>query len=294
MGWQATEVKTVRCTKGLAREFASMKPAPGDREFRDRIADFIKTEIAKGDFRTANFASVYCKETGEEYRLNGKHTSTTLVGMNGEFPTGIMAHLEKYEADTLRDVARLYKTFDSRVGARSVSDVHRSITASDPELEDIRMSVVNGAISGYKLVMSDGNNWKRTHAADDPDELIHKLKKFILFLNGILDGGPKSLHLRRSAVIGAIYLSWEKSQRDAEAFWTAVRDASGANNQDPDRVLNRYLLTTAVRSDTSSQHAKTDTSRAMFVRCIHAWNAWRKNERTDMRYYESSPVPRVL
>lgn len=294
MGWQATEVKTVRCTKGLAREFAAMKPAPGDREFRDRIADFIKGEVDQGTFRTANFASVYCKETGEEYRVNGKHTSTVLVGMNGDFPTGIMAHLEKYEADTLRDVARLYKTFDSRMGARTARDIHCSITASDPDLADIRLSVVSLAISGYKLVMADGNNWKRTHSSEDPDALIHKLKKFILFLDDVINSDTKCTYMRRSSVVGAIYATWSKSQTDARAFWTAVRDATGTNNQSPDRMLNKYLLTTTVRSDAGGQHAKTDTSRAMYVRCLHAWNAWRQDQKTDMRYYESSPVPRVL
>jgi hypothetical protein len=31
----------------------------------------------------------------------------------------------------------------------------------------------------------------------------------------------------------------------------------------------------------------------MYVKCLHAWNAWRRGEATSLQYYAKAPLPDV-
>jgi hypothetical protein len=92
-----------------------------------------------------------------------------------------------------------------------------------------------------------------------------------------------------------MHSSYQKSRRDANEFWLAVRDGTGATPKSPDRVLNRFLLSKAVIGSKTSRHAAGLVSpREMFVKCLHAWNAWRRDTTTDLKYHAQAKIPAAV
>lgn len=294
MGWKQVEAKTVRCTKSLAKEFANMQPAPGDRGVKDRLITNIKKKVQAGKFRVASFASCRCKANGVVYRTNGKHTATSLDEMNGDFPDGLMAHVERYEADTLKDVAELYSTFDPRASARSVGDINKSYANGDPTLAELPVMTISMGVASIKLAENGGDQGSRSAPYEERAAEMYKHVKFFEFLNNMNANDRKYRHLKRSSVGAAMFLTFKKDPKAAEEFWLAVRDGSGSDHTAMDRVLHKYLLTTDIRSHTGNKKGRCDSVRAMFFRCIYAWNAWREGRKTDLRYYENSLLPKIV
>src|SRR4051812_22803639 len=111
MGWKLTgRPKTQKVTKALAKAFVDMEAAPHDRPLSERRLQVYEKLLYMGEFRPVTWASAYCVETGETYRVNGKHTSIMLSGL--EVLPDFFVTIEEYECDTLQDVAKLYSTFD--------------------------------------------------------------------------------------------------------------------------------------------------------------------------------------
>lgn len=299
MGWSCVEDKIVaghRSVSRLSKEFAEMEPAPGDRNLNDGRAAKIKAAIVEGRFRTGDFASAYCKETDQTYRVNGKHQSKTLAAMNGECPEDIKIHLARYEADTLADVADLYATFDARWSTRTPSDINRAFAGSVEELHGISSRIVNLAVVGINFA-------SRGHETYNvPPEVraivLREYPGFVVWLHKIIGHNTKeSRYLKRSATVAAMFSTWQRSHKAAEQFWQLVVSAEGPDRTSADRVLNWYLVTHSLRSGAiggGSTGAKSETARAMYVKCIHAWNAWRKGTKTELKYFPAADIPKAI
>lgn len=299
MGWKLiNKPKTVRVTRVFAKEFADMDPAPHDRPLSERRLSVYRSLFQQGLFRPCTWAKAYCNETNGWYRVNGKHTSTLLSIL--ETVPEFYVTLEEYSCDTLNDIARLYATFDSKLQSRTSRDINVSFAATVPELACISGRVVNLAVAGmaYHLM---GSHASRKQPAERA-ELLLEHTEFVLWLDGLLglqtkgtleDGRKSAQHLHRSAVVAAAMATWMKAPEKATVFWTAVRDETGEKNILPDRKLAHWLLVTGTNNRGVTTEKRAD-EREFYSRCIHAWNAWRKNERTEMRYYPDKDVPRAV
>ena len=89
-----------------------------------------------------------------------------------------------------------------------------------------------------------------------------------------------------------MYKTWQKSKSAATEFWYAVRDETGAKPDLPDRKLAKFLSASRVSSRSTVKSVSVG-SREMFVKCIHAWNAWRSGEATALNYYQSAKTPAI-
>ncbi len=280
--------KTLEVTRKLAKEFSEMSAPPHDRPLSERRLAVYERALKAGSFRPVSWAKCVCKETGEIYRVNGKHTSTMLSTID-PLPSFYVV-LESYEADTLEDVARLYSTFDSKTQVRSASDINRCFAQSVPELKDLRARVINTAVTAISF-----SKWQNAYAAipaADRAEAILDEVEFVIWLSNIIDC-PDGKLLSRGPVAAAMFLSWKKSHKDSSEFWAAVRDATGATPDTPDRRLNKYLvsMSVAVGNGGSAPISRKAAPREFFVKCIHAWNAWRKGQPTDLKYHAAAKIP---
>ena len=111
---------------------------------------------------------------------------------------------------------------------------------------------------------------------------------------------PKTMLAKRSLVSEFVNMEpapYDRMPVKAKEFWTLVKDESAPNRDDPTRVLNRYLLRTALAGGGPASNAahgkKLVDFREMYVKCLHAWNAWRKGETTNLNYYAKADVPSV-
>lgn len=293
MGWKLLDKpKTVKVTKKLADQFATMNPAPHDRPLStNRIATYRKI-LKAGGFRPVSWATALCVENGECYRVNGKHTSTMLAEME-DLPE-FYAVIEDYECDTLEDVARLYATFDSKTQSRTSHDIYASFASTVPELAGIGMATITSAVIGMNLHLNTGGTYKyfKIQTPADRAELLIEHTDFVKWLSELLDG-KSSKHLRRGPAVAAIFGTYRKAVAPSLEFWSAVRDETGTSPALPDRKLAKLLLTTGVDTGGGSHKLRPIDPREMYVKCIHAWNAWRKGEPTNLQYRPDKDIPAI-
>jgi hypothetical protein len=286
-------------TQSLAIRFRDMDPVPNDRRLNPKRVEAYRKMLVAGLFRPVQWATVYCGETQATYRVNGKHTSN-LFSEYEELPQQIHATIEHYHCDDLDDVARLYATFDSRTQVRTTNDINRAFAAIDPDLAEIPTKIVNLCVTAICYCRL-GDEYTKVAAAERAECLLEDSgKQFVLWVYDILGGhnGEQSRLLWRSPVVAAMQASYQKSKRDANEFWLAVRDGTGANPKTPDRILNRFLLSKVVAKSSAAvgrrSRSEVASPREMFVKCLHAWNAWRKGIATDLKYHAQAKIPAAV
>lgn len=296
MTWRLIDrPKTQKVTKALAKTYAEMEPAPHDRPLSERRLAVYEKLLTAGEFRPVTWASAICKETGGVYRVNGKHTSVLLSGLD-KVPEFYVT-VEEYECDDLSDVAQLYATFDSKMQSRTSRDINMSFAATVPVLKDLPAYCINLAVGGMSYWQ-----WKEgqvnAQLAERAEQLLEH-PEFVVWLAGVFSSGETggkptrshSRHLQRVAVVAAMFATWQKAQKQSTQFWEAVRDETGASPTVPDRKLARYLLTVGINTGQGSQRARQAKPREFYVKCLHGWNAWRKGETTNLNYYPDAKLP---
>jgi hypothetical protein len=286
-----TPPRTVLVTRALAIEFAEMESPPHDRPLSERRLMVYRRALANGGFRPVSWATCWCDETGQTYRVNGKHTSTMLSGLD-EIPE-FYAVIESYTAESLEDVAKLYGTFDSRSQVRTASDINRTFAASVPELATIQPRTINVIVSGISY-----HRWQDQYGSvptAERAELLLDHVDFALWVHGLIGNShtKDARSLARVPVVGAMLSTWSKSRKDSTAFWESVRDETGESPSLPDRKLAKWLSTVNVNNGVGAAAANSRKSqpREFYVKCIHAWNAWRKDQSSDLKYYAQAKVP---
>ena len=290
--------KTEKVTQALAIKFRDMDPVPHDRPLNPKRLEAYRKMLAAGLFRPVQWATVHCNETQATYRANGKHTSN-LFAEYERLPQDIYATVEHYHCDSLDDVARLYATFDSRTQVRTTNDINRAFAAIDDDLAQIPTKVINLCVTAMAYAKHQGE-YAKIPAAERAEALLENTnKQFVLWVFDVLGSSSSndtSRLLWRSPVVAAMYSSFQKSRRDSSEFWLAVRDGTGATPKSPDRVLNRFLLSRTIsKGGATSKHASSLAApREMFVKCLHAWNAWRRDTPTDLKYHAQAKIPAAV
>ena len=301
MSWKMLEKpRTLLASKPLVSEFCEMEPAPYDRPLSERRMMVYERILKAGDFRVVTWASALCVETNNVYRVNGKHTSTMLSKL--EKLPDFYVTVERYICDTLNDVAALYNTFDSAMASRTTSDINLAFAATIPQLRGIGKKYINVTVGAAAALKWSEGELNRVSPAEKAEELLDRysfcewLTKIIPTSN--LNPGSLAKPLLRIPVVMAIMATHDKSRRDAEEFWTLVRDESSPERDNPSRVLARYLVRASIAGGQMSTNKNDRTkrlvsARELYVKCLHAWNAWRKSESTSLNYHANAPIPPV-
>lgn len=305
MGWRLIDrPKTQRATKKLAKIYAEMEPAPNDRPLSERRLQVYQKLLAEGQFRPVTWASALCEETGDLYRVNGKHTSIMLSGLE-EMPEFFIT-IEEYECDTLEDVAKLYATFDSAMQSRTARDIYMSFAATVSELKNVPIKAIQSAVTGIAMHKMGLEAYSRAQPVERAEHLLDH-PEFVIWLAELMQGGhsysetgsrskQRCAHLLRQPVVAAMFATWSKAKQQASEFWSTVRDETGVSPTTPDRKLARFLVTTSMTrggSGTYRGKLKAAGTREIYVKCLHAWNAWRKGESTNLNYYAEAKIPSI-
>jgi hypothetical protein len=294
MSWTLTGTpRTQKAARRLAEEFATMEPAPHDRPLSERRLAVYERLMIAGHFRPITWAATLCKETGGTYRVNGKHTATLLSTL--EPLPDLYITVERYECDTLDDVGRLYATFDSKMQARQASDIYHSFAGCVPELRDVPRRVINLSVAGMAWHLAGGRPDGTAAYAQPVDraELLLEHPPFVLWLAARYGAGSVSVHqhLKRAAVVAAMFATWLKKSDRATHFWEEVRDETGHPPSVPTRKLARYLVLNFGKGKRTQGERISD--KEVYVKCLRGWNAWRGDEPTDLRFSAKDPLPAV-
>lgn len=292
--------KTQKVTRSLAKQFSEMEPAPHDRPLSERRLTVYESLIKRNQFRPVTWATAICKETDGLYRVNGKHTSTLLSTV--EPLPEFYVTVEEYECETLDDVARLYATFDSNMQSRTAKDIYLSFASTVKEFAGIPTKIITTAPSSIYYAKFGESTHSRTQPADRAEMLL-EYSEFVCWLADLVAKGTthegqrskqRCSQLLRVPVVAAMFSSWSRAQKSSTEFWAAVRDDSGIAQNSPDRKLSRYLLVTGMRKMDRGGKLRISSDREIYVKCLHAWNAWRKGVTTDLKYYPDAKIPAVV
>lgn len=291
MTWDLLKAKTQKITVSLAKRFAEMEAAPGDRPLSERRLQVYERLIRAGSWRPCVWSEATCEETGGVYRVNGKHTSTLFTKLAEEF-TDLYVTVESYACPTMEDVGRLYGTFDAQITSRTTSDINLAFASTVQELRTIPKAIINVCATGMALHGVQGERFKMYSSPCERAEALIEHPDFVIWVNELI-GANKHRHMQRGGVVAAMFGSRDKCKRDSDLFWTAVRDETGQSPKCPDRLLSRWLLTTVVCPESGRTPASRKADiREFYVRCIHAWNAWRKGgEMAHLKYHATSKAP---
>lgn len=299
MGWKfLSKPNTVLARKDLVKEFYEMEPAPHDRPLSERRLLVYQRILSNKEFRTVTWASVLCTETNCTYRVNGKHTATMLSKLDPipEFHVTV----ERYVCDRLIDVANLYNTFDSKLASRTVGDINASFAATITELKDISVRLINHTVSAASYI-----KWGESISSIPPAERAEELMDcypFAIWLKKLIGVSATSVkspdfHLFRTPVITAMMVTYNKSRGAAEEFWRMVQKETDPDRDHPSRVLARYLVRVSLsggkRSKGQAGGREVVSWREVYVKCLHAWNAYRKGESTKLNYHHNADIPAV-
>jgi len=283
---------TVLITPALASEFQSMTSCPRERPLLKSRLDRLREEGEVGIFHAMVWSSVHCLETKTTYRINGHHTSTVLASWVGALPRAY-ATVERWQCDTLKEVAKLWSQRDQSESVRSKSDVNLAYAGSVPELANIPKHTVNLVVSAVALA-DFGFRSRSGGAGSRAERIVDKnVINFTIWFDAIVGSCVDGRYLKRVPVVRAMYVTYNKSANDADVFWKEVRDASNPDNESPSRKLNKFLMQTTLGSVASKTGGMTKaaTEKEFTSKCITAWNAFRQDTPTNLRYYNDKPVP---
>jgi len=290
--------KTVKITNKFAREWSELPEIREDRPLSERRLVVYRKTWEASAFRPVSWAKAWCAELEDWFRVNGKHTSTLFSNLDLSKGQDLYAVVEEYDCDTLEDVVHLYSTFDSNMQVRNQSDINKMFAASIPELKEFDSKTINllvGGLSYWKFPGATGATNSATRTSADKAEVLFDEVEFCLWANRLLsEGGVKHCqHLRRVPVVGAIRSCWNKSKSAALEFWKAVRDETGERPDCPDRTLAKWLTIMKVKNgahgDVPARYKVFP--REFYVKCLLGWNAWRKGEKTNLKYYPGAKLP---
>ena len=281
--------KTLRVTRALAKQFMEMEACPGDRPLSERRLMVYERVVHQGGFRPCQWAAAFCEQTGATYRVNGKHTSTLFSKLD-PLPE-LYATVEYYSCETLAEVAELYATYDSKMMSRTVSDINRSFARTVPQLDGIDERTINLTVSASAFHAFQEQYRNRMQPAERAELLLENYD-FAVWVYELLGGQRTDTHLKRVAVFAAMLDSYRVKKGQATEFWTLVRDETAPKPSDPTRVLARFLLLNSAKNGANAgTRGRKIPDREFYVRCIHAWNAWKSGDNTRLNYFINAPIP---
>jgi len=284
--FKQTKIETPMLTPELVTWFRSLPNLEGDRDQtttqgRQRIA-WLARLCQDGEFYSPDWAVALWN--GQQYRVNGGHSSAMLANADGSgFPRHLPVILRRFQCDSYRDVVELFNHFDNRKSIRTASDkskVHKSV---HQELSRIAPSYINRMLTGIQCFYADGCT---THGDEDErTKLIHQETDFLAWAGRFV----RTRHLGRSGVIACMYRTFHADRELANTFWDTVLAENAPSPSHATRVLATFLR----GLDVPPNKGRWDT-RAVYIKCIHAWNAWQTDTATDLKYYPAAGVPNLL
>ena len=280
-------------TPKLAEQYLSLNTFERQRQLRRSHVLMLLSRIDAGLFLTGNIgiANVAVENETISYLVNGQHQCNAVLAAN----KNIDVVVEKYSCENMRDVSLLYQQYDNHA-SRSLANLvtfHASAIGIDwpPRIANL---IVSGA------ALREG--WGKKLGKQEKVEMLERYMEQGNFIKKLLTETPdkkpgaETKHLRKSPVICAILLTWEKCQRDTKEFWENVRDGEGLTRKSPQFKLREFLRDTNFSAGAWAgvTTKKPATQHEIVFRSIVAWNAYRKNISTALKYYVSKQIPRVL
>jgi hypothetical protein len=268
-----TDSKTMGLTPELAREFDEMPATVTERDLDQKRLKYLRESILSGRAIPFQWSKAKVNGSTDVIRINGHHSSHVLNEMNGEFPEGLIAHIDTYEVDTIEHLPVLFKQFDSRHSARSLGDISGAYQSVVPALAGLSKGAARKAIEAVswferKIVGTP------VPSGDDVYDLFFQAA-YHPFINMACSIVSIKTPEFNTQVLAAMFGTHETSPTESESFWKAVALQGDGNAEDhPATVLDTWLLDAREAEQKPSQME-------VYRACVIAWNRYRNHQSLD-------------
>jgi hypothetical protein len=267
-----TDSRTVGLTPELAKEFDEMPATVTERDLDPKRLKYLRESILNGRAIPFHWAKATVTGSPDLIRINGHHSSHVLNAMNGEFPKGLIAHIDTFEVDTLEHVPVLFKQQDSRHSVRSLGDISGAYQA---------VTHLAGLPKGPARKAIEAVSWFERKivglpvpTGDDVYDLFFKeaYHPFIKMACSLVSIKTPEFS---TPVLAAMFGTFESSQTDSETFWKAVALQGDGNAADhPTTVLDAWLCD-------AREAEEKPTQMEAYRACVVAWNRYRNHQSLD-------------
>lgn len=273
---------------GAAADYLTHNEYEGQRKLKDRRVKQLVDLIESKRFTVGYI--VLARQGwngGDKLLANGQHQCAAVIATSKP----IVAVVEEYECRTAEDFADLYRQFDN-TPQRSLAEV------ALPEARALNLQWSQKFIG----IMLSGISFIEHHAGVHKNKRVEFLKKYIRegdFIHEILSpfSFPEYRHMSRGSVIAAMINTFRKCATDAEDFWEKVLDGENLPGSSPALKLRNYLLSSSVSVGRGVSNPSLNAAvsiQEMYGKCIVAWNAYRRKDTTQLKFYANKEIPKPV
>jgi len=267
-----------------ANRALNMTPFVGDRPLNEnRVLDYAAL-MESGDFQfeNASIAVVYCEETKKWYRVNGKHTCTARLLLDGPVPK---IRVVRYRVATMEDVRRLYTQFDPPEASRTSREQLDARTKGVDAFEGITNTVRAKLAAGLRMWYGRQcrNELKQSSRLitmnETADLMLNEHYRLCMHVAPMIDRiiglGPIAHSFNRSPVHGAMFATFNKVVGASNTFWEKVITGLGFESSvEPAKVLRDWLQTHTTTAGGNNSISRED----MYRGCLVAFNKLREDK----------------
>lgn len=305
----AKSFSSVTLTPVLAQEYLNKyNNYPAQRVPRPVHVDELAAKMVDGRFHEGRIclATLDDGDSKTTHLLDGQHVCLACIKSG----TTVQIRLYKPTCDEEIDLATLFKQFENQ--ARSISDFNNAeAIALGVGWQNWIVNLIVGAaafdrVPTLRMSNSSGDAGGKKKAGvteftkERKSQLLREYLREGMFVNKIMTSLPgngdvaRSIHvrhLRKVPVVYAMIKTWAKNQKDAETFWMRVRDGEQLTKDMPEMKLREFLIQINSIHAGSQYSYRKATNHELIYRCVNAWNAFRTNQPTNLRYYFDKPIP---
>lgn len=282
--------KQMALTRSRAEAYLGLPDLPGERHPTPKHTDTIVNKMETGEFMGHHVRISTVRVGRKTYKLNGQTTCMARLKFNGT--ANYRVYFDEYKAATMTDAAALYGQFDPSWASRSYGHLFKAYNTNTGMYDRVGNWRIL-FLSASAIAFDRGGRTeygRRGMSSEDRCTLPSQEPKKVEILHQICPDRDTASHLLRDGVCSAIYQTIKLDPAAAQKFWAKVRDGEMLTRGDPAKRLERYLWS-IVRTKANGGGVPTDPFRKIYAKCIHAWNAFRTNGTTDLKYYVSAPLP---
>jgi hypothetical protein len=270
-------------TQALAKRFAEMEGAPVERERSQGRINYIEARVKQG--LDVPFHWAFVRLDGKEVRVNGRHSSEVVAGMNGNMPEGMIAHVEEYAVAGSAGMVALFRQFDPPKSARRPRDVCGAFLGYIEPLKGIPLGHAKLAIEGiaWYLRVVDPPEGIDVPTGDDRyamlnDETYHPFIQWA----GTLLSPLKTREMMRPPILAAMYATYETDSEPARDFWgDTARGGKEFDDKHPSTVLDGWLKAIHTNCPDGVKAGQ------IYQGCVFAWNAFRAGKPLDKLKFDT-------
>jgi hypothetical protein len=260
------------------------------RPLSQKRIDHITTLINNGQFLGADIS--LGKQNGEWLVMDGNHTLRAIIASSAQ---KVQAVVKKYACDTEEDLARLYSGFNQAFSTRSIKDCMLPHAGNVLKVNWAQRFI--GAYASAVAVHKKGIRSKmhideRTDAFYEFADAGAFIATHVLSDDGTIPTENK--FMVRSPIFAVMIGTWAVSQTAAGVFWNPVVTGEDLKARDPRKLYRDFLIGTSIRNGPGANKFHGATEHEFMYKGFLAWNAFRKNKPTILKYFSTKPLPKPI